>query len=405
MIGAANGRKRRREMGAEKGLFQRGGTWYISYFHNGKHIRKAIGTKGEARKELTAIRGKIDGRTYIPPREDSFDGLVDDYEAIQKEKAGYASEQYYIARVREYFKGRNVQDIAVEDAERFMAYLEALPKNGGGKRSGTDINHYMRVLYSVLKRAVLRDWIAKNPADPERVKRPEKGNVRTQYFKVEEAGRLLDSCTPHLYSIVLCGLEAGMRPAEVKGLRWSELGRVTLKDGSTAPMIFLPAEWTKTRQARKVPVSVRLAAHLDALREAQRPPRSATLSERVVSRSDLVFRFPKVRKALKKDARRPHLVTGAIRDVRNAWAAALEKAGLDPGLHLHDLRRTFRTHMKEAGVDSFTLNEIMGHANPKIEKTYTNLSDDHLVRAIAHIPDWNSHKTSTSVYGRKRAAC
>ena len=57
-------------MARERGLYQRGDTWGISYFHNGKHIRKAIGTKGEARKELTAIRAKIDGRTYIPPRED-----------------------------------------------------------------------------------------------------------------------------------------------------------------------------------------------------------------------------------------------------------------------------------------------------------------------------------------------
>lgn len=75
----------------------------------------------------------------------------------------------------------------------------------------------------------------------------------------------------------------------------------------------------------------------------------------------------------------------------------MEKAGLDLGLHLPDLRRTFRTHMKMAGVDSFTLNEIMGHANPKIEKVYTQLDNDHLVRAIAHIPDWNSHATSTKL--------
>ncbi len=82
--------------------------------------------------------------------------------------------------------------------------------------------------------------------------------------------------------------------------------------------------------------------------------------------------------------------------MRSAWTAALERAGLDPGLHLHDLRKTFRTHMKMAGVDSFTLNEIMGHANPKIEKVYTQLNDDHLVRVIAQIPDWRWHKTATS---------
>lgn len=384
-------------MARERGLYQRGDTWGISYFHNGKHIRKAIGTKGEARKELTAIRAKIDGRIYVPPREDSFDGLVDDYEDIQKKKDGYESEQYYITRVRGYFKGRTVQEITVEDVEGFLSFLESLPKKGGGKRSGTDINHHMRVLYSILKKAVLRDWITMNPADPGRVKRPPKGNGRTQHLKVEEVGRLLDACPPYLYSIVLCGVETGMRPAEVKGLRWSEIKEVTLKGRSTVPMIFLPSARTKTRQARKVPVSARLAAHLEAIRAAQK-------SEKVVSFSDLVFQFPKVRKALRKDGREVHLVTGPLRDIRGAWASALRKANLPPDLHLHDLRRTFRTHMKRAGVDSFTLNEIMGHANPKVEKIYTQLDDDHLARAIAHIPDWNLHKTSTSGGGQEKGA-
>ena len=39
----------------DAGLYLRGSTWYIRYVHNGKLIRKAIGTKEEARKELTAI--------------------------------------------------------------------------------------------------------------------------------------------------------------------------------------------------------------------------------------------------------------------------------------------------------------------------------------------------------------
>jgi integrase len=219
-------------MAKEKGLYLRGGTWGISYYHNGKHIRKAIGTKGEARKELTAIRAMIDRRTYVPPREDSF-----------------------------------------------------------GK--------------------------------PERVKRPPKGNGRTQYLKVEEVGRLLDECPPHLYSNVLCSVETGMRPAEVKGLRWSEIKKVTLQDGSTARMIYLPPERTKTRHARKVPVSARLSAHLDAIEEGQKSPK-------VIPFSDLVLRFPKVRRARKRDNRKPHLVSGPLKDIRLSWAAALEKANLAP---------------------------------------------------------------------------
>jgi hypothetical protein len=170
------------------GVYKRGDTWCISYFHNGKRVRKAIGTKGDANKELTAIKAKIDNRTFVPPREDSFDDLVGEYDQAQAKKAGYRTEKYYIRLVGEYFKGQVIQDIDVKKIEDFQTYLADLPKAGGGKRGGVDINHHMRVLRSILQKAVLRDWIAKNPADTDRVIRPSKGNGRTQYLQREKWG-------------------------------------------------------------------------------------------------------------------------------------------------------------------------------------------------------------------------
>lgn len=116
------------------------------------------------------------------------------------------------------------------------------------------------------------------------MKRPPKSLGRSQYLKIEEVGKLLDACAPHLYSIILCLVETGMRPGETKGLRWSEIREITLDDGTIAPMIFLPAERTKTRQARKIPVSDRLWTHLETQRAEQRPPKGTPLSERFASR-------------------------------------------------------------------------------------------------------------------------
>ena len=95
-----------------------------------------------------------------------------------------------------------------------------------------------------------------------------------------------------------------------------------------------------------------------------------------------------------------YIVTDPMKDIRAAWDAAKVKAGIDPGLHFHDLRRTWRSHMKMAGVDSFTLNLIDGHANPKIETVYTQLDDEHMKRAIAHVPTW--HKSGTSGAGKEK---
>jgi integrase len=237
------------------------------------------------------------------------------------------------------------------------------------------------------------------------VKRPPKGNGRTQYLQKEEVGRLLDACPPHLRPIVLCVVEPGMRKSEILGLRWSEVREVTFEDkyGNKmfAPMIFLPKERTKTRTARVVPISSALNAELKRLKEEQHLNEAETFPK-VVTIHGLVFRLPRPRKALGRDKTKLHLVTGLMKDIRGAWDAAKVKAGISPEIHFHDLRRTFRTRMKRAHVDSFILNEVMGHANPKIEETYTQINYAQLVEAISLLPDWNSHKTSTSVAGQEK---
>ena len=67
-----------------------------------------------------------------------------------------------------------------------------------------------------------------------------------------------------------------------------------------------------------------------------------------------------------------------------------------------DLRRTFRPHIKMKGADSFVLNEIMGHGNPKMEKVYTQVENEALVRTMELLSDWNWHKTSTSGPGKEK---
>jgi hypothetical protein len=54
--------------------------------------------------------------------------------------------------------------------------------------------------------------------------------------------------------------------------------------------------------------------------------------------------------------------------------------------------------MKMTGVDSFTLNLIDGHANPKIETVYTH--GRRAPRAIAHVPRW--HKGGTSRVSKEK---
>lgn len=44
--------------------------------------------------------------------------------------------------------------------------------------------------------------------------------------------------------------------------------------------------------------------------------------------------------------------------------------------HLHDLRRTFATHMRSIGVDRLVVSKLLNHAEGGVTKTYDRWSAD-----------------------------
>lgn len=363
------------------GVFKHGNLWWVRYTHEGIKVRYGVGTKKEAEAEFFEVKSRINNHTFKPPRQDKFEDLLNDYEAKQSQKAGYTSEKFYIRRIREYFKDAIVQDITVTMVKNFRDDLVALPTKYGKRRGNTDVNHHMVCLGSILNEAYKQEWISRNPAAPGSVTRPPIDPPRDKFLLEDEVGRLLDVCAPHLYPVVLCMVETGMRSGEVLGLRRKEVGETRLKDGSKAPMIYLPAERTKTRKARKVPVS-------DALHAVLAQIERELAASKVVAADPLMFQIARPRKSRRKGQDNLRLVDKPMSDVRCSWATALKKAELDPGLHLHDLRHTFISHMEMAEVGAFTLNQIVGHSSGRIQDTYRHLTDDYLVQAIRKLPKW-----------------
>src|SRR4029077_12210992 len=51
---------------------------------------------------------------------------------------------------------------------------------------------------------------------------------------------------------------------------------------------------------------------------------------------------------------------------KTSWRSSLRRAGLDPALHMHDLRHTFATWLMLARVPDRVREEIMGHAASRI---------------------------------------
>ena len=261
--------------------------------------------------------------------------------------------------------------------ERFKSERKATPTRAKKERTGTAVNRELACLRAMLSKAVEWEIIERNPAS--RVKDFPEPPGRNDFLSVEEGGRLLDACHPHLRPIVLTALETGMRMSETLGLRWSEI-----RNG----MIYLTADRTKNGKPREIPVSDRLAVELKRLRTRNSP---------VVLLTDLVFHPPRVRKAMRRG--RVEVVSGPMIDIRSAWATAKRKAGIAPGFRLHDLRHTFASYQKMSGTDDFTLMELLGHSDFTMMRRYAHLTPEHKRKAINSLPEWGICKVEDGPQG------
>jgi len=163
----------------------------------------------------------------------------------------------------------------------------------------------------------------------------------------------------HLKGMIILAMNTGMRPGEIKKLRWSYIDRK--KD-----LITLPAEAVKERREKKIPINYHVAEVLD----------------RQVRHIDHDFVFTFGGKPLTSAG----FVKGALR-------AACERAGVPygrrpPGFILHDFRRTVKTNMVKAGIGKAFIDTILGHAPQGMDIYYIHLSTDDLINAMKIYTEW-----------------
>ena len=174
-------------------------------------------------------------------------------------------------------------------------------------------------------------------------------NVRRTTVDEALFQKLLEACEPKLKAIVLIGFDTGMRKRVVLDLRWEQ---VDLRDGS----IRLSQQDTKAEEARLVVLTAR---SVNALKGVVRGlPRAP------------VF---------------PNPASGEPwKDIRKMWTRASEAAGLK-GLWVHDLRRSFVTGARKAGVAESVVMKMSGHKTRAVFDRYNIVSDEDLRAGILRL--------------------
>jgi len=232
-----------------------------------------------------------------------------------------------------------------------LATEPSKPKKAGQEpryRSPSTVVRYLAALSHAFTVAMKEwQWLDDNPM--RKVSKPKEPRGRVRFLSDDERGRLLKACressNPDLYLAVVLALSTGARSMEIMALRWPQVDMgqrmITLYE-------------TKNGEIRALP----LVGH--AYEQMQARARVRRID------TDLVFPGRTARKPV---------------DLRAAWEAALQKAGITD-FRFHDLRHTCASYLAMNGATLAEIAEVLGHKTLQMVKRYAHLSHVHTSRVV-----------------------
>ncbi|UCE52162.1 MAG: tyrosine-type recombinase/integrase, partial [Desulfobacterales bacterium] len=185
-------------------------------------------------------------------------------------------------------------------------------------------------------------------------------NARKRTIAIDEYHKLLDKAPKHLKPMLIMDMNTGMRPGELKDLRWPYVDR-------KAGFIILPAEITKEGKEKKIPINHNVETVLDSL-------------IRHIDH-DYVFTF----------GGKPITSAGGV---KNALRGTCKRANVPygretpNGIIMHDFRRTVKTNMLSAGIRKTYRDMILGHSLQGMDVHYIAPTDEDLKQAMAQYTQW-----------------
>ena len=252
-----------------------------------------------------------------------------------------------------FFDNSSLNKISVQQVDDYRSRRAA-----DGVAAAT-INKEVQLLKHIVKKAVEWGKIRTNQiANLKPLKTPP-GRVR--YLQPEQIPRLMKACPPWLRPIVLVDMNTGLRRGEVLGLQKQDIDKKNR---------LIIIEKTKNNERKIIPMNQTVFETIDKL-----PTRMQT-----------TFLFSDNNgRPLSPDK------------VSMAFKRACKKAGLE-NFRLHDLRHHFASYLTMGGQNQRTVQELLGHKDPKMTMRYSHLSPEHLRSAVESLETFiEAKKESTGL--------
>jgi integrase len=193
----------------------------------------------------------------------------------------------------------------------------------------------------------------------------EKGsNARERTLTFAEYLKLIDKAPQHLRAFIIIAYNTGMRTGEIRLLKWSYIDR---KNG----FIRLPKEITKEKKAKNIPINHYVKAVLDGI------PRNIVHGYIITYRGNPIVSYGGLKGSFKIAC-------------KNAGIPQGRKAS--NGIVFHDIRRTVKTNMLDAGVNKVYRDLILGHSQKGMDVYYLKPSEETLKEAMDKYTHWIDDK-------------
>jgi integrase len=325
--------------------------WIVYRLPNKKQRRELVGySLEEARAAEGKRRGqKRENRLFEikPESKMTFSELTDWYlkQESVKRKAYYKTFLYNTEKFNQEFGDVLVSKIKPADLENF----QAMRKSAGFSDSYVD--QQIKSAQTIVNKAFDNDLVNGDIVKAfRRVKRLLKrnSNARNTILTVEQFRQLMQHLPLHSQHIVATAYYTGMRRGEILALTWD---KVNLKER----YIKLDAADTKDREPRTIPICDELYLILK------------NIPKNICDNHVFLFRGK------------------PIRDIRDAIRKACKKIGLTfgrKGFVFHDLRHTFNTNMRKAGVPESVIMKITGHSTREMFDRYNSVDVEDLSEAV-----------------------
>lgn len=307
------------------------------------------GSADQANKALTSLLAEMDGGAHRGP-DATLGTLLDRWWSHSKARWGPATQRGYATYRRTYLREHEQRRLANVTPE----WLDALYAHLVGSLAPSTIRKVHVMLHDALDDAVRWGWLAWNPAD-----RAQPPPVKRRPLKVPGRGALV-AAVERIAEVdadyaALLHLEAvaGLRRAELAGLRWEDLaeGAITIRRTVVeGPGGLVVQEDTKSHRSRRIVLDPATLAVIEDHRLRWKD-RCAELDVTFGG-----FMFPRLADPTE------HMTPGQI---SQRWRRNRIKLGLD-GVRLHDFRHAMVTHLLDQGIPVHDVAARAGHANGNV---------------------------------------